>query len=81
MTFNTFIKPIKGFKLLALLLTYAMGAGLAQYVRTLSSSMALLSGGVFLVLSLLSFDFLLALQRLNDPQYQTRISRKGTGGD
>lgn len=70
MTFKTFIKPIKGFKLLALLLTYAMGAGLAQYVRTLSSSMALLSGGVFLVLVLLSFDYLLAMQQLNDPQYQ-----------
>jgi 1,4-dihydroxy-2-naphthoate octaprenyltransferase len=47
-----------------------MGAGLAQYVRTLSSSMALLSGGVFLVLALLSFDYLLALQQMNDPKYQ-----------
>lgn len=70
MNFKTLIKPIKGFRLLGLLLTYAMGAGLAQYVRGLGSWATLLSGGAFLIQTLLSFDYLLALQEINEPSFQ-----------
>ena len=70
MNFKAMLKPIKGFRLLAVLMTYALGAGLAQYVESVISWPVLFGGAAFLVLAVLTFDYLRALREINDERFQ-----------
>jgi 4-hydroxybenzoate polyprenyltransferase len=70
MNFKAMLKPIKGFRLLAVLLTYALGAGLAQYLESVKSWPVLLGGAAFLILATLTFDYLRALREINDPRFR-----------
>ncbi len=70
MNFKALLKPIRGFRLLAVLLTYALGAGLAQYLESVKSWPVLLGGAAFLVLAVLTFDYLRALREINDPRFR-----------
>ena len=69
MSLKVFLKPIKIFRLISQLLTYAMGAGLASYFGARVSWSVLLAGAVFICFSTLGFDYLQALQQVNDGRY------------
>ena len=70
MSVKALLKPIKVFRLISLLLTYGMGAGLAHYDGSRVSWSVLLAGAAFLCFSTLGFDYLQALQRINDQRFQ-----------
>jgi len=70
MSVKVLLKPIKVFRLISLLFTYAMGTGLAQYVGAMVSWPAVLAGAAFLCFSTLGFDYLQAMQRINDHRFQ-----------
>jgi 1,4-dihydroxy-2-naphthoate octaprenyltransferase len=63
--FKTTLKKIlKPFRLASLLATYALGLGLVQYVRTLSSWLLAIQGALFLLLTVLGVEALGLLARL-----------------
>lgn len=70
MTIKAFLRPIKIFRLVSQLLTYAMGAGLAHYFEARVAWSVLLAGAVFVCFSTLGFDYLQVLQQVNDGRFQ-----------
>ena len=70
MSIKVLLKPIKIFRLISQLLTYAMGAGLAHYFGAQVSWSVLLAGAVFICFSTLGFDYLQTLQQVNDGRFQ-----------
>jgi len=59
-------KAFKPFTLASLLTTYALGAGLVQYIRNFRGFGELFQGGLFLLLVVLSFELLKVNQGLQD---------------
>lgn len=68
MIFRTLLRAQKPFQLISLVMTYLLGAGFVQYVRGMRSWSVFIQGGIFLLLIVLSLDYLRALQRFVDPQ-------------
>lgn len=68
MTYQTLLKGIKPFRLISLVMTYLLGAGFVQYVREMKSWAVFIQGAVFLLLIVLTLDYLRALQSLANPQ-------------
>jgi 1,4-dihydroxy-2-naphthoate octaprenyltransferase len=66
MIFRTLLKAIKPFRLISLIMTYLLGAGLVQYVRQMRSWSDFILGGVFLLLIAISVEYLRLLQRLSE---------------
>lgn len=66
--YKRLIKTIKPFRLISLITTYALGAGLVQYVQNMRSWLIFFQGLLFLILTTISFDFLAFLIQVNDPQ-------------
>lgn len=58
------LKPLHPVRTLTLLMTYALGAGLVQYVESIRSMALMIGGGVFLLMVLLALDYLRALPAL-----------------
>jgi len=69
MSIKVLLKPIKIFRLISQLLTYAMGAGLAHYFGAQVLWSVLLAGAVFICFSTLGFDYLQTLQQVNDGRF------------
>ena len=65
---KTILGAFKPFRLLSLVMTYLMGAGLVKYVRGLSGWSLLIQGGIFLLLISLSLELLCLLYRLGEPK-------------
>jgi 1,4-dihydroxy-2-naphthoate octaprenyltransferase len=68
MILRTIIKAFKPFRLISLVMTYLLGAGLVQYVRVLTSWLVLIQGGLFLLFFALSLELLRLLQSLAEPK-------------
>lgn len=68
MIFRTLLKALKPFQLISLIMTYLLGAGFVQYVREMKSWPVFIQGGIFLLLIVLSLDYLRALAGLVNPQ-------------
>lgn len=66
--YKRLIKSIKPFQLISLITTYALGAGLVQYVQEIRSWLVLFQGLFFLLFISLSFDSLVLLMQVNDPK-------------
>ena len=66
--YKRLINTIKPFRLISLMTTYALGAGLVQYVQNMRSWLIFFQGLFFLILTTISFDFLAFLIQVNDPQ-------------
>ncbi|QRN84052.1 hypothetical protein JR338_04725 [Chloroflexota bacterium] len=60
------LKPIKIYRLIGLLMTYVMGAALANYVEGMRSWLVFWTGAAFLSCALFGFYYMQALQRVND---------------
>lgn len=71
--FRTLNMAHKPFRLVSLVMTYALGAGFVQFVREMRSWLAFIQGGVFLLLIVLSVEYLIVLQRLINPQYWPKV--------
>lgn len=67
LNYKRLIKTIKPFRLVSLITTYALGAGLVQYVQNMRSWLVFLQGLFFLILTTTSFEFLSFLIQINDP--------------
>jgi 1,4-dihydroxy-2-naphthoate octaprenyltransferase len=67
MFIKALLKSIKPFRLATLFASYAIGAGLVQYVRSLRSWGALIQGFLFLVFIVLSVELLQAIRNLQNP--------------
>ncbi len=63
---KTLLSALKPFRLVSLILTYALGAGLVQYVRGIRSWPGLIGGLVFLLLLTISLEYLRLLHKLLD---------------
>ncbi len=61
MNFKELTKPISIFRVLSVIMTYALGAGLVQYVESIRSWSTFIQGGVFILLIVLALDYLGAL--------------------
>lgn len=70
MPIKALLKPIKIYRLVGLLMTYVMGTALASYVEGMRSWSAFWTGAAFLCCVILGFDFMQALQRVNDEGYR-----------
>ena len=68
MIFRTLLSAQKPFRLISLVMTYLLGAGFVQYVRGMRSWPLFIQGGLFLLLVVLSLEYLVTLQRFVDPQ-------------
>jgi len=68
MVFKTLIKALKPFRLISLVTTYLLGAGLVQYVREMKSWSVFIQGGVLLLLISLSVELLGLLHAMTSPQ-------------
>jgi 1,4-dihydroxy-2-naphthoate octaprenyltransferase len=68
MIFKTILKALKPFQLVCLLTTYVLGGGFVQYVREMKSWSVFFQGGIFLLMLVLSVEFLRLLQDLSDVQ-------------
>lgn len=66
MNIRSLAKPLKVFRILSLLMTYALGAGLVQYVKSIRSWPAFIQGGIFMLLVVLALDYLGALGKSFD---------------
>jgi 1,4-dihydroxy-2-naphthoate octaprenyltransferase len=66
MIVKNLLKAIKPFRLASMLATYALGAGLVQYVRHMKDWGALIQGGLFLLFVILSIELLKILGQLRD---------------
>jgi 1,4-dihydroxy-2-naphthoate octaprenyltransferase len=82
MNFKVLLIPIKPFPLVSLLATYALGAGLVQYVESMGDWSVFLPGGLFLILWYLAFRYLDLLASWNDrkkwPEGLTHASLRRT---
>lgn len=65
---RTILKGLKPFRLISLVMTYLLGAGLVQYVRDMKDWTVFFQGAAFLVLIYLSVEYLRLLQGLIDVQ-------------
>ncbi|MFA7407502.1 MAG: hypothetical protein WCY93_06645 [Anaerolineaceae bacterium] len=65
---KTILGAVKPFRLLSLVMTYLLGAGLVKYVRGLPGWSLLIQGGIFLILISLSLELLCLLHRLVEPK-------------
>jgi 1,4-dihydroxy-2-naphthoate octaprenyltransferase len=61
MNFKELTKPISIFRVLSVIMTYALGVGLVQYVESIRSWSTFIQGGVFILLIVLALDYLGAL--------------------
>jgi 1,4-dihydroxy-2-naphthoate octaprenyltransferase len=68
MILRTSLKIIKPFRLVSLVMSYLLGAGLVQYVKEMKSWPVFIQGGFFLIIIHLSLECLRLLQRLADPR-------------
>ncbi len=68
MIYQTLLRAQKPFRLISLVMTYLLGAGFVQYVRGIRSWSVFIQGGIFLLLIVLSLDYLRALQGFVDPR-------------
>ncbi|MDY6872406.1 MAG: hypothetical protein SVR81_00350 [Chloroflexota bacterium] len=59
------MKSISPVRTLTLLMTYALGAGLVQYVDSIRDVTVMIGGGVFLLMVLLALDYLRSLPALS----------------
>ena len=66
MSIKILLRPIKVYRLIGLLMTYVMGAGLSHYVEMMRSWPAFWTGAAFLLCVFLSFEYMQALQRINE---------------
>ena len=66
MIFKIVLKALKPLRLISLVMTYVLGAGLVQYVREMRSWPVLFQGLVFLLLISISLELLRVLQDLQD---------------
>ena len=64
---KTLLQAIKPFRLVSLITTYILGAGLVQYVRTLRDYGLMIQGGIFILCLVLSVEFIRVIQQLLDP--------------
>jgi|GEM_PF-951826 len=77
MILKSLITPLKPFRLVSLIMTYALGAGLVQYVEDIRSWVTLFQGAAFLLLLVLSLDYLRALLTLSDERlWPADLTRK-----
>lgn len=70
MSVRVLLRPIKGFRLISLSFTYAMGAGLTHYFGVQVDWQVLSAGIFFLCSFMLGFDYLQAMQQVNDQHFQ-----------
>jgi len=68
MIFKTVTKAFKPIRLISLVMTYLLGAGLVQYVREMQGWSVFFEGLILLLLVTLSFEFLRLLPLIADPQ-------------
>ncbi len=68
MILKSVMQALKPFRLISLVMTYLLGAGLVQYVREMKSWSAFIQGGLFLLLISLSLELMRTLQRLAVPR-------------
>ena len=66
MSIKILLRPIKVYRLIGLLMTYVMGVGLARYLETMRSWPAFWTGAAFLLCVFLSFEYMQALQQINE---------------
>jgi len=66
MIVKNLLKAIKPFRLASMLATYALGAGLVQYVRHMKDWGTLIQSGLFLLFVILSIELLKILGQLRD---------------
>ncbi len=69
MIIKSLTRPIKIFRILSLLMTYALGAGLVQYAESIRSWPAFIEGGIFILLVVLALDYLGALGKSFDRRF------------
>lgn len=65
MDLKNVLKSISPVRTLTLLMTYALGAGLVQYVDSIRDVTVMIGGGVFLLMVLLALDYLRSLPALS----------------
>lgn len=65
MDLKNVLKSINPVRTLTLLMTYALGAGLVQYVDSIRDVTVMIGGGVFLLMVLLALDYLRSLPALS----------------
>lgn len=68
-------RSIKPFRLTSLITTYALGAGLVQYVRGMLQWATFIEGVIFLLLVAISLELLRSLDDLSDPKTWPEGSR------
>lgn len=61
------LTALKPFQLFSLITTYALGAGLVQYVQEMRSWLVFFQGLFYLILLCISLEFLVLLMQINDP--------------
>ena len=66
MILKIILKALKPFRLISLVTTYVLGAGLVQYIREMRNWTVFFQGGVFLVLFIIGIELLRILQTLQD---------------
>ena len=66
MILKIILKALKPFRLISLVTTYVLGAGLVQYIREMRNWTVFFQGGVFLVLFIIGIELLRVLQTLQD---------------
>lgn len=62
------LTALKPFQLFSLMTTYALGAGLVQYVQEMRNWLVLFQGLFFLILTSISLEFLVLLMHVNNPE-------------
>ncbi|NLN69540.1 MAG: hypothetical protein GX142_01955 [Chloroflexi bacterium] len=65
---RTIFNALKPFKLISLMMTYLMGAGLVKYFRGFSGWSVLIQGGFFLLFFVVSLELLCLLHSLQEPK-------------
>jgi 1,4-dihydroxy-2-naphthoate octaprenyltransferase len=68
MFIRTIIKALIPFHLIALVMTYVMGAGLVKYIRAMTNWPVFILGGIFLLLIAISVELLRLMQSLIEPK-------------
>jgi len=68
MTFKTIVNAVKPFRLISLIVMYALGAGIVQYVDRIRTWTGCIQGGLFLIMVGISLDLLVLLHTLLDHQ-------------
>ena len=68
MIFKTILNAVKPFRLISLIVMYALGAGIVQYVEHIRTWTGCIQGGLLLLMVGLSLDLLALLHTLSDHQ-------------